>query len=162
MLGSPSHTPAMTATATFTLLPIDRLEALCVAAEAGQLTAFRKSEGKTAAPFAGDGRIFGTVFAYLDEVHGINLSSSEYDETTARVSEATGSSCFLLTLDHRNEHYDALDLARFPKAELQEFHDDVNETEQPGAGAAMWNAIRALRESMSRLDETRVTLLEIG
>lgn len=152
----------MTAVANFTLLPIDCLEAACVAAEAGQLPAFLKSEGKTAAQFAGGGWIFGTVFAYLDEVHGINLSSSEYDDTTARLSDATGGSCFLLTLDHRNAHYDALDPAAFSKPDLQEYYEEFNEVEEPGAGAAMWNAIRALRESMSRLDETRVTLLTIG
>jgi len=152
----------MSVAARFTLLPIARLEAACTAAESGALAAFTKSEGKSAAPFAGDGTIFGIVFAYLDEVHGVNLSSSEHDDVTARIADATGSSCFVLTLDHRNAHYDALDPAHYSKPELQEFHEEFNESEEPGAGAAMWNAIRALRESMSRLDEARVTLLVIA
>ena len=70
----------MTAVVTFTLLPIDRLEAAAAAAEAGTLAAFLKQEGKTAAQFAGDGGIYGPVFAYLDEVHEINVSSSDHDE----------------------------------------------------------------------------------
>ncbi|MBK7875397.1 MAG: hypothetical protein IPJ77_06545 [Planctomycetes bacterium] len=152
----------MSAAVTFTLLPIDRLEAACAAAEAGTLALFLKREGKTAAQFAGDGGIYGAVFAYLDEERGINVSSSEHDELTARLSEATNGSCYLLTADHRAAHYDALDPARIPKDELQEYYEEYNESDEPGAGGKMWSAIRALRESLSRVDATRVTLLAIG
>lgn len=152
----------MIAVVTFTLLPIDRLEAAAAAAEAGTLAAFLKQEGKTAAQFAGDGGIYGPVFAYLDEVHEINVSSSDHDELAARLSEATGGSCFVLTQDHRAAHYDALDPAKIEKDELQEFYADFNESDEPGAGAKMWSAIRALRESLSRVDATRVTLFSIA
>ena len=152
----------MPAAVTFTLLPIERLEAACVAAEARTLAAFLKQEGKTAAQFAGDGGIYGPVFAYLDEVHGINVSSSEHDELAARISEATNGSCYVLTADHRAAHYDALDPARIEKDELQEFYADFNESDEPGAGTKMWSAIRALRESLSRVDATKVTLFVIG
>lgn len=152
----------MTTQVTFTLLPVDRLEAACAAAQSGTLPTFLKTEGKTAAQFAGDGAIFGPVFAYLDEVHGINVTSSEYDDVAARLGEATGDSHHVLTATHRAEHEAALDPAHFDRVELQDFHDDYNGAPTPGAGTAMASALRALRESLARLDATRVTLLRLA
>lgn len=152
----------MSAQATFTLLSITRLEALCVAAEKNEENAFVKSAGKTAAQFAGNGFVFGTVFAFLDEAHGINLTSSEHDEITARLGEATGGMYFVLTEAHKNEHYEALDPKHFDMTELQEYYEDFNEDDAPGAGNEMISAIRALRESLMRVDATKVVVLGIG
>jgi len=151
----------MAPSATFTLLPITRLEALCDAAEKGEVKSFAKSEGKTAAQFAGNGFVFGSVFAYLDQEHEINLSSSDYDEITGRLAEALGGAHFVFTEAHKAEHYTALDPANFEKTELLEFYEDFNEMESPGAGSTMHDAIRALRESLTRVDATRVVVLSI-
>lgn len=152
----------MAATATFTLVPLARLEEACEAAESGSFPAWRKEHAKTAAQYAKDGWLVPCALGYLDEVAEANLSSSAHDEVAARIAEALDCQCFVLEAAHRAAHYDDLDLDNFDREDLQAHFEELNGASTPGIGAQVLDAIRALREALSKVDDAKVVVVTIG
>jgi hypothetical protein len=152
----------MGATATFTLVQLTRLGEACEAAESGAFPTWRKERAKIAAQYAKDGWLVPCALGYLDEVVEANLSSSAHDEAAARIAEALDCQCFVLEAAHRAAHYDDLDLANFDREDLQAHYEELNGESTPGIGAHVLDAIRALREALSKVDDTQVVVVTIG
>lgn len=151
----------LAATAIFSLVPIERLADMCVAAEAKTLAEWRKTNAKTAAQYARDGWLVAAALGYLDEAGDVNLTSSEHDEHAARLSEALDGQSFILTAAHKAEHYEDLDLEAFDREELQAWYEELNGEATPGIGAHVLDAIRALREALSKTDAAKVVVVTI-
>lgn len=150
------------AAAVFTLVPAELLPAMCEAAEAGTLAQWRKEHGKTAAQYARDGWLVASALGYLDEAGDVNLTSGAHDEHAARLSEALDGQCFVLAEEHKQAHYEDLDLEQFDREELQAWYEELNGVSIPGIGAHVLDALRALREALSKTGGGKVVVVTIA
>jgi hypothetical protein len=112
--------------------------------------------------FGGSGHIFGTLFSFLDEKRGIDFMKSRHADLATFLSTTRGSTCFFLTVDHRDRHRDALEPKSFDGADLRAYYNDFNETDEPAAEEAMFDGIKALRAALDAVHKDSVVFLNIG
>jgi len=110
--------------------------------------------------FGWSGYYFAVLLPYLDE-KGTELTDSELDGSAATLSEAQGATTLIFT-SARKEQLARLDPEAHGEEELRRYFEEFNEYEDPEAGRAMRDALAALRQHISGLDDSLVLLLTIG
>ena len=63
---------------------------------------------------------------------------------------------------HRQQYLGLLDPARFDESELRSYYNDFTETDEPAAGRAMLDGIKALGTGLAAALDGTVVLLQIG
>jgi hypothetical protein len=156
----------MSAIAPFIRLPIGDIGGLCAAAVHGAgrggYDDFLERHGREVVDYRWSGWVFGTLLAYLDERHGIDLTQSSHDELSKFLTKTRGATHFVLTDDHRRAYFDALDPGKFSQAALRDYYNEFNEADEDELGEAMLDGIRAIRQSLASVDENSVVLFIIG
>ena len=151
----------MSAIATFHLMAkasVDGLKTVAV----GQLAAFLDSNAREVVQYDWSGWVFGTLLTYLDEERNIDLTKSSFDDLCALLTSNLGATCFVLTHEHLLSFESKLDPHDYREAELRDYYNDFNETDEPDAGRPMLDGIRSLRDALRQIDDKSIVLLRIG
>ena len=88
--------------------------------------------------------------------------SSSHEDLANVLSEKRGSTFFVFTLDHRERYLASLDANVFDEGELRSYYNEFNETDEPTAGKAMLDGIKALRTAIAAVRQESIVLLHIG
>jgi hypothetical protein len=126
---------------------------------------YLREHGRQTAKFDWSGYVFNTVLRYLDQMHGIVLEKpdSGYDELAKYLYQYRRVSHDILTPAMKQKYLDRLDPKLYPEQELMDFHNAfTGRPEGPEYVKLMQDAIVALHESLSQLEEGFITLLIIG
>jgi len=155
------HFTLMSALASFIKLPKSSLDGLRRATAQGGFDRFLQQHGRPVADYEWSGFMLATLLPYLDE-HQIRLMKSEYDELATFLSQSLQATCFIFTDAHRQQYVARLAPDSFSEEKLQDYYNEFNATEEPGSGQPMLDGIRALRQSLSALDESSVIVFSIA
>lgn len=122
---------------------------------------YLSKSGQEVTTYKWSGYILSTLLLYLQEQFQINLMKSEFDELSTFLSKSRGTSCFILTYNHKLTYLEKLS-QEFLVDKLRDYYNEFNETEESEIGLSMIDGIRAFRESLEKLDEESVILFSIG
>ena len=123
---------------------------------------FLAKHGEEIAVYDHRADFIGTLLCYLQERAGIDLMRSDEEELAAFLTGVRGGTTFVFTERHRR-FKPLLEEMRFSGSELSSYYQEFNEEVlEPGADAAMFEGIRALRTALAGTDENHVVLLEMG
>jgi hypothetical protein len=150
----------MSAIASFIKLPRTSLDALRQATAQGGFDRFLQEHGSSVADYDWSGYILGTLLPYLDE-QKIQLMKSEHDELAAFLSQSLQATCFIFTDAHRQAYVGGLAPEAFSPQKLRDYYNEFNATDEPDAEQPMLDGIRALRQSLSTLDDGSVIVFRI-
>lgn len=117
--------------------------------------------GRALATYRGSGYVLTTLLCYLDETRDIHLMKSELDAITARLVSESGVTQFALTAQHQG-YRDGLAPERFDERELGDYYNELNESNEAGAGRAMADGIDFLRDALGAVNGDTVVILTIG
>lgn len=118
-------------------------------------------QGRTVGDYRWSGYVLATLLPYLEEARGISLMKSQFDELATFLSEKRQVTLFIFTEEHKKWLAD-LDPVKFTEAELRDYYNQFNATEEPGAGRPMLDGVRFIRDALAAVDEATVGLLCIG
>ncbi|HSY19292.1 MAG TPA: hypothetical protein VK815_13195 [Candidatus Acidoferrales bacterium] len=122
---------------------------------------YMRVNGQRVAEYPWPGIVLVTLLSYLREKHQITLMKSEHDKVSRLITEKRKVPQFIFTDAHRRAFLAKLD-GQFPEPEMRDYFRQYNEVDDPEAGRKMLDGIRALRQSLSTLDENSVILFSIG
>ncbi len=122
---------------------------------------FLAANGTSVADYDWDGEVFEVLLPVLADNYDIDLETGE-NEIVADISEAVGSTVFILTLDEREKYLDKLSPDNFSDAELREAYEDFTEEEEEEAGDMMLDAVTALFQSLQEVDADHVVVVTVG
>ena len=151
----------MSAIASFIKVPKTALDGLRRAASQGGYHGFFHQHGRPVADYRYSGYLLATLLCYLQEQHQVDLMHSEHDELSTFLTNQREATHFIFTNAHRQACLDKLDPQLFSEARLRDFHNEINETDEPEVGQPLLDGIRALRQSLSALDESSVIVFSI-
>jgi hypothetical protein len=117
--------------------------------------------GQSVASYEWSGYVLATLLPYLRE-QGIDLMKSPYNELTKQLSKDHRASIFILPHAHQEAFFDKLSPSHFSSAELRDYYNEFNESDEEEIGQAMLDGIAALQCSLGTLDADSVVLLSIG
>ncbi|HET9155178.1 MAG TPA: hypothetical protein VFN91_00845 [Myxococcaceae bacterium] len=158
------------AIATTTAIPIPALDTVRAAASRTKtLLGHEKDEfpvalarhGRALEVFEHSGSVLGTVFAYLREKRGLDLTHSRHDEVASAITRARGSSFFILSEEHLRFSDELRDAGAGPD-ELAAFFNAVNlAREGPEVGEAMQEGIQFLQRALEAVTSGTIVLVAI-
>jgi hypothetical protein len=160
----------MSAIASFTKLPKTALDGLRDAAVPKKrffgaardtYPDYLRKHGQSTADYQWSGYVLATLLPYLEEQHQIALMHSDYDELGNFLTQSRRATHFVFTNAHKRAYLAKLD-ADFSEQALGDFYNEFNDAQEPEAGKPMLDGIRALRQSLSELDEDSVIVFSIG
>jgi hypothetical protein len=152
----------MSSIASFLLVQERDLPGLRQAATPERFWKYVEKHGKPTVDFGGSGHIFGTLFCYLEERRGVDLMKAPRDDLASFLPEAMTSTVFLFTGDHRERCWTSLDPASFDQGELRSYYEEFTETDEPEAGAAMLDGIKALHDALGAITANTVVVFHVG
>lgn len=160
----------MSAIATTTALPVTALEAVRAAAPprrsllGGKKDGFPSAlakHGRALEVFEYSGYLLATLLVYLDEKHGIDLMHSRHDEVASAITQARGSTFFILGEEHLSLAGKLLGI-RASVDELAGYFNAFNESQEgPEIGEAMRDGIRFLDRALEAVTPGSVVLLAL-
>jgi len=158
------------AIATTTAIPIPALDTVRAAASRRRtLLGHEKDEfpialarhGRALEVFEHSGSVLGTVFAYLREKRGLDLTHSRHDEVASAITRARGSSFFILGEEHLRLSDELTDAGAAPD-ELAAFFDAFNQARNGReVGDAMKEGIQFLQRALEGVTPGTVVLVAI-
>ena len=160
----------MSAFASFIKLPTSALDGLREAAVPKKrffgtprdtFRDYLSGQGTEVAEYPWSGYVFATLLPYLQELNQIDLMRSEHDALSKYLSETRGTTVFIFTHAHRAAYADKLGM-EFSELSLRDYYNKFNATSEPDAGKPMLDGIRAIRQSLSAVDESSVIIFVIG
>ncbi|HEV2909020.1 MAG TPA: hypothetical protein VGX02_07065 [Candidatus Eremiobacteraceae bacterium] len=160
----------MSAIAEFILLPTSALQGLQEAAvpkrrllgpPVDAYPEFLNRNGRRAVRYEWSGWVLGTLLAYLDQQHGINLASSEFDELVTFLNDKRGGAHFFLTAAQKKSYSVQLARESFSEVTLRDYFNEFNAVEEPASGRWMLDGVRCLHQALDVLDDGQVVMLEI-
>jgi hypothetical protein len=152
----------MSSVAAFNLLPKTALDELGHAASQGGYHEFISQRAREVVDYPWSGYALATLLPYLEEDHQIDLMQSEHDQLAAQLSDRLGVPLFIFTHAHKQAYLNKLAPELFSEEKLRQYYTEFNAADEPDIGAAMLEGIRALRQSLSALDEGSVVVCIIG
>ena len=165
--GKGSAEPAI---ATTTAIPVNALKTVRAAAArkkslvGGTKDSFPMAlarHGRALELFEHSGQVLGTVFVFLDEKRGIDLTHSRHDKVASAITRARGSSFFILGEEHLRLAGKLTDVGAGVE-ELTAFFNAFNEaSEGPEVGEAMREGIEFLHRALEAVAPGTVVLVAI-
>jgi hypothetical protein len=152
----------MSAIASFIKLPKSALEGLREAAANGTDDDYLSENGREVVDYGWSGYVLATLLPSLEEKHQIDLMKSEYDELGTSLTDATGATHFVFTPDHRVAFLNRLEPGLFSEAELRQYFNEFNATNEQEIGRAMLDGIVALRDTLKQIDDSSVVVFKIN
>src|SRR5689334_23490186 len=151
----------MSAIATFELLPISSIGALKQAsvAPAHNLHDFRKQNAREIVQYRWSGWVLSTLLEYLGEERGVDLTRSSFDDLAQHLQATLGTSCFVLTHEHRQLYEAKLNASDYRDDELRDYYNTFNEVDAPDSGRPMLDGVRALRDALRSIDDQSIVLM---
>jgi hypothetical protein len=123
---------------------------------------YLRKNGQTVAEYRWSGYVLAILLVYLEKKHQIDLMKSEFDALAKTLSAARQATYFVFTNELRTKYLDKLDALSVSEAELRDYYNAFNATNEPGIGKPMLDGVNTLREALSRVDDSSVILLIIG
>ena len=165
--GKGSAEPAI---ATTTAIPVNALKTVRAAAArkkslvGGMKDSFPMAlarHGRALEVFEHSGQVLGTVFVFLDEKRGIDLTHSRHDKVASAITRARGSSFFILAEEHLPLAGKLTDVGAGVE-ELAAFFDAFHQaSEGAEVGEAMREGIEFLRRALEAVAPETVVLVAI-
>jgi hypothetical protein len=152
----------MSAVASFILLPRAALSGLREAAMTDAYWDFLARAGKQVADYRWSGYVLGTLLCCLKEDYQVDLLTSPDAELSEFLSKARGSTHVVLSPEQRDAYLEKLDPSSLSVDKLRDYYNMFNEVNEPDAGAPMIDGVRAIRQSLTRLDNASVVILVIA
>lgn len=108
------------------------------------------------------GFVLATLLPYLEERYGIDLMHSEHNDLADLLTNQRQATCFIFTDTHRANLLDRLKPEEYPIAEMRDYFNEFNASDEQEIGIAMRDGIKAIRDSLAQVDPQSVVLLSIG
>ena len=160
----------MSATASFICIPKTTLDELRRAATPkkrwfgkpkDQYWEFLKQHGREVSEYKWSGFILATLLCHLQK-QKIDLMHSDFDELSTFLTKKRGFTHCIFTEEHKQAHLPGLDPAAFSEQALRDYYNAFNGASEPDIGKPMLDGIRAIQESLQRLEAGSVVVLIIG
>ena len=160
----------MSAIAHFTLLSIDKIDGLREAANPKKRIIgkpvdtyweYLKNNGKHVCDYQWSGYVLATLLPYLAEKHDVDLMGSEHDDLSGFLSEARSATHFIFTNFHKDNFLNKLE-EEYSEAELEDYFNKFNETNEQGVGEAMLDGIKAFQQCLSLINDDLVIIFSIS
>lgn len=121
---------------------------------------FLRMHGQSVADYEWSGYILATLLVYLQQ-NQIDLMKSEFDELSTFLTNARGSTHFILTETHKRNYLSKLG-GDFSEEALCSYYNEFNATAEMEMGKPMLGGIKAVRQSLNSVDESSIVILSIG
>jgi hypothetical protein len=118
--------------------------------------------GRAVVQYNWPGYVLATLLPDREEKHGIDLAKSPHDELATFLTQARGATHYVLTEAHRAAFCDRLDPQGFSEAELREYFNEFNGTNESEVARAMLDGIAALHQCLRQIHSSSLVLLIIG
>jgi hypothetical protein len=152
----------MSAIAEFILLPRSILPDLLEMANEPDYHSFLQSNGKAVVDFRWSGWVFNPLLPYLSKQIDMRSKNFEFASLAQGLIEATGTLHEIYAAKEKNEFLPKLNPDSFSSEALRDYYDKFNQANEADAGDWMLAGIRALRDGLSRVDESSALLLTVG
>lgn len=152
----------MSAIASFILLPKSKLDDLQQAAtRPDDWHEWLDENGRPAADYEYSGYLLATLLPYLEARHNIDLMDSDYNELGNFLSKEREATYFVFTEKHKMAYADQLSPEFFSAALLCEYFNKFNAASETEIGEPMLDGIRAIQESLKKVDGDSVIIFSI-
>jgi hypothetical protein len=118
--------------------------------------------GREVGNYRWSGYVLATLLCCLEQNHQTNLLKSPYDELAGFLTKARGNTHVIFCKEHRDSYLEKLDPANLSIEKLRDYYNKFNEVDEPDAGLPMIDGVRAIRQSLTQLDDASVVILVIG
>ncbi|MBI5095450.1 MAG: hypothetical protein HZB26_23830 [Candidatus Hydrogenedentes bacterium] len=123
---------------------------------------FLTHHGREVAEYEWPGYVLATLLAYLQEERQIDLMRSEFGDLSAFLTKQRGATHFIFTESHKRAYLAQLAAELFSEAQLRDYYNEFNETDEAEAGKPMLDGIGAIAQSLQSLEDGAVVVFIIG
>jgi hypothetical protein len=122
---------------------------------------FLAAKGTEVVKYNGSGYVVAIALPFLKKKLDVDLVRSEHDGLAQFLSKLRGASMFIFSVEQKNKFLPILQTEP-SESEARDYYNEFNSTDDSESGAAMLEAIRAIRRALTATDEDSVVLGSIA